>query len=445
MKKKILSFLLLVSVALSSVFGLIACGDTGDTITEKVDYVSQVTFDLNSTTAKEEVKVKSYIDGDTTHFYLPDSFPEDVSKSGILKARYIAVNTPESTGIIEEWGKKASNFTKQKLSNATSIYIESDKSTWETDSTNERYLVWVWYMPKGETTYRNLNIELLQEGLAIGSKAGDTRYGSTCTKVINQAIQLKLHVHSNEVDPDYFYADAIPVTLRELRTNLEYYIGKRVAFEGIVTTPSAQSVYVENYDEETNQVYGMYVYYGYNFNPFGMELLAKGNHVRIVGNVTHDNGFPPQISNLSYDPRDTENPEHIKLLDNEKHDGIYRETTVDEFFSDVTVTIDTEDGTVTKTKKYCDLAMNTTISMKGLKVIDTYTTKQGDNEGAITLTCQANGKTITVRTVVLRDANNDLILESVFAGKTINVVGIIDSYNEEAQVKAFSFDSFQIY
>ena len=87
----------------------------------------------------------------------------------------------------------------------------------------------------------------MQEGLAIGSKAGTTRYGSTCTTAINQAIQLKLHVHSKETDPDYFYADAIAIDLRELRTNFDYYIGKRVAFEAIVTTPSAQSVYVESY------------------------------------------------------------------------------------------------------------------------------------------------------------------------------------------------------
>ena len=445
MKKKFLSLCLLVSVIFTSIFGFVACDKTNDTPKEKVDYVAQVKFDLNSSTAKEEVTVKNYIDGDTTHFYLPDSFTEDVSKSGILKARYIAVNTPESTGTIEEWGKKASRFTKEKLSNASSIYIESDTGNWETDSTNERYLVWVWYKPQGETEYRNLNIELLQEGLAIGSKAGSTRYGSTCTDVINQAIQLKLHVHSNETDPDFFYADAIAIDLRELRTNFDYYIGKRVAFEAIVTTPSAQSVYVESYDEETQQLYGIYIYYGFNFN--GAKLLAKGNRVRIVGNVEHDKdkGFPPQISNLSYDPFDKENPEHIKLLDNEKHEAAYRETTIDEFYSNVTVEIDTEEGTTTKTEKYCNLAMNTSIEMKGLKVIDTWTTQQGDNEGAITLTCQANGKTITVRTAVLRDENNNLIPASVFEGKTIDVKGIIDSYNEEAQIKAFMFDSFTIY
>ena len=36
-------------------------------------------------------------------------------ENGVLKARYIAINTPESTGSIEPWGKKAANFTKTKL------------------------------------------------------------------------------------------------------------------------------------------------------------------------------------------------------------------------------------------------------------------------------------------------------------------------------------------
>ena len=85
--------------------------------------------------------VKTFVDGDTTHF----NMPENSISGNVLKARYLAINTPESTGQIEEWGKKASNFTKSKLSSATSIIIESDNDKWNLDSTGSRYLVWVWY------------------------------------------------------------------------------------------------------------------------------------------------------------------------------------------------------------------------------------------------------------------------------------------------------------
>ena len=120
--------------------------------------------DVGSATVRQRVAVNNYVDGDTTHFIVPAS----VDPSGEFRARYIAVNTPESTGKIEEWGKAASRFTKEKLENAEEILIESDSDQWNPDSTSSRYLVWVWYRPAGEQDYRNLNIELLQNGLALG-------------------------------------------------------------------------------------------------------------------------------------------------------------------------------------------------------------------------------------------------------------------------------------
>ena len=132
-----------------------------------VDYVSQLKLDMTSESKKVEVTVKTFIDGDTTHFHMPEGSFE----SSVLKARYLAVNTPESTGKIEEYGKKASNFTKEKLSGAESIMIESDDGNWNADSTGDRYLVWVWYKPKGESEYRNLNLEILQNGLGIASNS----------------------------------------------------------------------------------------------------------------------------------------------------------------------------------------------------------------------------------------------------------------------------------
>ena len=117
---------------------------------EIVDYASRVKLDMSSNTAKQEVTVKMFIDGDTTHFYVPTS----VNESGVLKARYLAINTPESTGKIEEWGKKASTFTKEKLSSATSIIIESETNIWDPDSTGDRFLSWVWYITIKLSTFQ---------------------------------------------------------------------------------------------------------------------------------------------------------------------------------------------------------------------------------------------------------------------------------------------------
>ena len=38
---------------------------------------------------------------------------------------------------------------------------------WDPDSTGDRYLCWVWYRTSEDAEYRNLNIEILQNGLAI--------------------------------------------------------------------------------------------------------------------------------------------------------------------------------------------------------------------------------------------------------------------------------------
>ena len=138
------------------------------------DLTGKLKFNESSETVKTKVTVKSYIDGDTTHFFVPTSISED----GVLKARYIAINTPESTGKIEEWGKKASEFTKAKLQSAESIIIESDNGTWNLDSTGSRYLVWIWYRTSETEDYRCLNLELLEEGLALPSSSANNRYGS---------------------------------------------------------------------------------------------------------------------------------------------------------------------------------------------------------------------------------------------------------------------------
>ena len=48
-----------------------------------VDYVAQTTLDTTSESLKIEATVKSYIDGDTTHFYVS---PSAVFRDGVVKA-----------------------------------------------------------------------------------------------------------------------------------------------------------------------------------------------------------------------------------------------------------------------------------------------------------------------------------------------------------------------
>ncbi|MBQ8408093.1 MAG: thermonuclease family protein [Clostridia bacterium] len=439
---KLISLLLLFCLTLTC---MIACESdhTGEETSsaaeelEFIDYAATVTLDMSSNTLKEEVTVKQYIDGDTTHFNVPTS----VMPNGVLKGRYLAINTPESTGQIEEWGKAASNYTKAALQSAVSIVIESDDGNWNADSTGSRYLVWVWYKTSEDGEYRNLNIEILQEGLAIASNSSQNRYGQTCMKAIDQAKAHKRYVYSGEKDPDYYYGSAIELTLKELRANAALYTGKSVAFEGVITKNDGASVYVENFDEETQMYHGISIYYGYNLNGMALGILSVGNRVRIVGSMQfYEAGGTYQVSDLKYDMMDPTAADNIQKISSDNAPA-YVLTSPETFVtSKVGVTVINEDGEEElRQLDYAELALSTSIAMNDLEVVSVYTTNNGgDSDGAMTLTCKADGITVSVRTTVLTDENGKLVTEEYFKGKVIDVRGIVDYFDGSYQIKVFS-------
>jgi len=443
--RKILAFSLVLCLILGV---LVGCGndpqptDPGveSNPVETVDYAGQLKLDMSSSTLKQEVTVKTYVDGDTVHFHVPES----VMPGGVLKARFLAINTPESTGKIEEYGKAASNFTKQTLQKAVSIIVESDTDTWNADSTGGRYLVWIWYKTAEMEDYRNLNIEILQNGLAIASNSGGNIYGDIALSAIAQAKAQKLNVHSGQKDPDFYYGEAVELDLKELRSNVEAYNGMKVAFTGIVAVNSNNSVYVETYDSETDMYYGMSVYYGYGLNGDGVQILNEGNEVRIVGTVQYyETGGTWQVSGLTYRSMKPTDPGNIQKL-SEGHSAAYVLTDPARFAQgtvDVVV-----DETVT-TLPYAKLAMSTSVQMNDLYVRDVYTTndEESSSYGAMTLTCESNGVTISVRTTVLVDADGNLITEDAYRGKTIDVKGIVDYFSGDYQIKVFSANNITIH
>lgn len=407
---------------------------------ETVDYAASVKLDMSSETAKQEVTVKSFVDGDTVHFYVPESVMED----GVLKARFLGLNTPESTGKIEEYGKAASRFTKETLSNATSILIESETDGWAPDSTGGRYLVWVWYKTADAEEYRNLNIELLQNGLAAAYNSFGNRYGETCMAAIDQAKREKLNIYSGQPDPDFYYGDAVELTLKELRLHPENYEGMKVAFHGIVSSNSGtQGVYVEDHDPETDLYFGMYAYYGYGLSGAGLDALSVGNEVRIVGTVQYyEAGGTWQVSDLSYRLMQPDDPNNVQKL-SEGHSAAYVLTDPDTFVNGEAV-LATEEGEFRA--PYAQLALGTSVEMKGLTVTGIYTTDSEDSssKGAMTLTCEKDGVTVTVRTAVLRDENGGLITADRYQGKAIDVKGIVDFFDGAYQIKVFTGNNITI-
>ena len=424
---------------------LVSCNE--DTPTQEpegeVDYVSQLKFDDTSSNQSKwsTATVRNYVDGDTTHFDMPDG----VIDHDYLKARYLAINTPESTGQIEPWGKAASNFTKSKLSEAESIIIESDDANWNLDSTGGRYLVWVWYRTSEQEDYRNLNLEILQNGLAIASNTARNKYGDICTKALNQAKNLKLKVHSSEQDPDYYYGEAINVSLKALRLHPEEYVGKRVAFEAIVTKNYNNTLNVEIYDEELQMYIGMQAYLGYSMSGAGLEIVANGNKVLFVGSFQYyATGGTYQLADLKYQAMRPNDPSNIKLISSGHQPG-FAEVTIDQIKNGKVVVeeVNEETSQTTKTEvRFAAMAMNSSVSLKNLVVthVSTTTNEESSSQGAMTLTCQSGNATIKVRTVVLTDKDGNLITADYFEGKTIDVNGYIDFYMDEYQIKLFSLN-----
>lgn len=424
---------------------LISCSTTGDEkpslpaaevspVIEEIDYASSVSLNWASDSFKEIVTVKSYVDGDTTHFYVP----ELVSETGVLKARYLAVNTPESTGKIEEYGKKAAQFTREKLTSAAEIVIESDSSTLNLDSTGDRHLLWIWYREEGSEEFRNLNIELLQNGLAIASSSANNRYGSVCTSAIAQAKALKKNVYSGQKDPDFYYGEAVELTLKELRANSDQYNGIKVAFEGVITKNNNNSVYIEEYDPETGMYYGISIYYGFGLSGEGLDILKVGNRSRIVGTLQfYEAGGTYQISGLTYRQMKPKDPGNIQKI-SDGHSGAYVLVDADTFNNGSVEVLDEEGNE--KLLSWADAAMNTTVRMENLEVVDVYTTtdEASSSYGALTLTCKSGDETVAVRTIVLYDENKNLITEDVYRGKTIDVQGIVDYFSGDHQIKVFS-------
>ena len=451
MKKhlKLLSLLLALCLAVCCFAG---CQDgktpqgTEPSEVENVDYVAQTTLDRSSGTLQEEVTVRSFIDGDTTHF----NVPTDVSENGVLKARYLCVNTPESTGKIEPWGKKASTFTKETLKNATSIIVESNDSKWNVDSTGGRHLVWIWYKTAETDDYRCLNLELIQNGLSISCGNVGERYGEVASKAFQQAKAQKINVFDTNEDPDFFYGDAYEVDLKGLRSNIALYENCKVAFEGVVTHNNNNSVYVESFDEETQMYYGVSVYYGFETGEL-LNNLKVGNLARIVGTVTYyETGGTWQVSGLQYrefKPMDPSNT--IKI--SEGHSAANKLTDAATFTSaQVELEVMNELGseeTTTKSFPYADLAMSTSIRMENLVVNRIYTTNNGgDSDGAMTLTCTSpEGITVDVRTIVLRKDNGELLTEADLLYRTIDVNGIVDYFGGDYQIKVFTTEDITVH
>ncbi len=466
MKKFAKIFLSLLCASALALPVLAACGGPEEPApappVEAVDYVSRLKLDLSTNTKKQEVIPKIHIDGDTTHFTPKSNVSEFTD--GIIKARYLAVNTPESTGTIEKWGKTASNFTHDKLWNAEAVLVESDDENWNLDSTSsKRLLLWVWYVPKGmevkTENYRNLNVELLQEGYGRASSTAENRYGEIASAALAQAQQLKLKVFGNEKDVNFFGGAAVPMTLKYLRFHLKEYVDHRVSVTGVVTAKFGNCAYIEELDED-GVSYGMCAFYGYKGGEL-YKILTVGNTVNVVGKIdlhTWEYGDSYQLTDLDYNEARPNASTNTTLV--EAGDGKMPSTemTVTKLTgSDPvsgTFTVTDEDGNeseVTETLPYKEVILCTSVTLKNLTVTRITVTTTSTSNGAMSIYCtDESGKSITLRTEVLTKADNTLYTPADVGAagggdtagvgaKIASVNGIVDEFSGSIQIAVYDW------
>ncbi len=266
----------------------------------------------------------NYTDGDTTSFTSYNGFYT-------VKVRYLAIDTPESTSEIEEWGKTASLFNKGRLSNAKHVIVQSagcaktgHEAVADIDG-YQRTLAYVWYTDVENPTqndFRNLNLELVQEGLALFSASRDdmVEYNEDGTEkdvsfymaffnANNQAKELKKHIYSDETDSNYWYGSPKKLGLDELydtslyTNSITYKSGKvnysvycdeytKWTFEGVVSRKLGNSFFLQ--DTIDGKTYGLYVFTLRTYSP-----VEVGNRLRVSGVLSYYGGIY-ELSGVHY-------------------------------------------------------------------------------------------------------------------------------------------------
>lgn len=268
---------------------LVACSDTASTTPTIGDenwiyYAEtlqcQLTLDYTGhsfwTDGIEQVTLAQAVDGDTAHF---NTTSTDSAGESYLKSRFYGIDTPESTGQVQPYGKKASAYTKSILEEANengTIVVSSAQDTYASpnpDSTGSRYVSLIWVsLDTKNAAYDELmllNLMIVEYGYSWVKNVADMPdYVNTFYAAETQATNYKLNLFSGEDDPDYNYGDYEDVSLLDLKnevvatledpTHVNAYDNAKVRVQGTVAGYANNIIYLQDfcfyYDEEGNPV-----------------------------------------------------------------------------------------------------------------------------------------------------------------------------------------------
>jgi endonuclease YncB( thermonuclease family) len=213
--------------------------------------------------------LKSTVDGDTANFSVEGS-------SETIRLRFLGINTPESTAIIEPWGTSSSFFTKTKLESAVEIVLINDISVFRQKDGNGRYLGFIWYRPAIGANFRLLNLEIVEQAYSRNLLFLDsqiTNYRPVFAEAGNAAQLTGRRVYG-QLDPFYDYSNAIveDITLRDIRENYSNYgvieggsAGLQLRLKAMVVGLIGDNMVLRDIENpyEDGTYAGMYAFAGY--------------------------------------------------------------------------------------------------------------------------------------------------------------------------------------
>lgn len=299
-------------------FTLIGCNDEElpkeintdytDALKLEGDYVNKSFLDYGI----GEVTLTQVVDGDTAHFI-------DKNNQRIT-ARFLAIDTPESTGRIEAWGKASSLFVRDILIAAKengNIVLESEEigKKAEIDTTGKRYLAYVWYRLSPNEDFRLLNLEIVEQCYSkFTSDTSSSKYGTTFNLAHLKSYDLQKRVYG-ERDPNFDYSNEVfEVTIAEIKNHFEVYDGgSRLKLEAQVMRLSGDNLYlqdvVETFNEETAEYEkaAIYMFSGYGS---GLGVLKVGAIITLECQIVNNETYGKQLTN----------PKNVRIVEN--RDGL---------------------------------------------------------------------------------------------------------------------------
>ena len=265
-----------------------------------------------------QFSLRTAIDGDTAHF----TPAVDSLNKGTMKARFYGVDTPESTGKVQEYGKDASDYTKAMLKEADengTIVVSSAQSGYGSpnpDSTGERYVSLVWINLTKKNASKDelvlLNLLLVQEGLSwVKNVQSMPQYSDTFYAAEAQAETYKLKLHSGIPDPRINWGDYEDTSLVDMKnevalcladsTRENAYDNAKVRIQGTVCGFINHILYLQDYvlkDKENPALGGEYV--GINIfvgmNDISSKYTKLNTYLQVCGLAQYTENYGFQIT-----------------------------------------------------------------------------------------------------------------------------------------------------